>query len=94
MPRELVVPLTDALARGHGLSLRMLAARGGISVFELLLLLPPPEGTDAATHQRNVCDLTLSQAMNALAKELAAFHARREAEAEAAMLAAMEEGTL
>ncbi len=92
VPRELVAPFADVLARGHGLSIAHLAARGGISVFELLLLLPPPDGVDVATHRRNVCDLTLGQAKKALSDELAAFHKKKEAEAEAEMLKSMEEG--
>lgn len=92
MPRDLLVPHTAALARGHGVSLNVLAMRGGISVYELLLLLPPADGVDAATHRNNVCDLTISQALKALERELAAFHKRKEEEAELAMLAMMEDG--
>lgn len=92
VPRDLVIPLADALARGHGLTIPHLAARGGISVFELLLLLPPAEGVDVATHRNNVCDLTLSEARQAISRELTAFHKRKEAEAEAEMLRQMEEG--
>jgi hypothetical protein len=92
VPRDLVNPLADALARGHGLTVPLLAAGGGISAFELLMLLPPPEGVDVATHRRNVLDLTLSQALHQVSKEITAFHKRREAEAEAEMLKQMEEG--
>ena len=92
VPREFVLPFTDALLRGHGGSLKLLAEHGGISVFEMLLLVPPAEGIDPAAHRQAVCDLTLSQAMQAMQRELAAFHKRKEAEAEAEMLRMMEEG--
>ncbi len=94
VPRDLVAPLADVLARGHGATVHVLARRGGISVFELLMLLPPPEGVDVSAHRRAVCDLTLSQAFHALATEITAFHKRKEADAEAAMLAMMEEGAV
>ncbi len=92
VPRELVTPLAEALQRGHGASVNMIALRGGISVFELLLLLPPRDGLTVEQHRRRVCDFTLAQALNEITKEVAAFHKRREEEAEAAMLKAMEEG--
>jgi len=92
VPFDFVKPHIDALARGHGISIKILAAQGGISVFEMLLLLPPSDGTDVQTYRRNVCDLTLSQAVQRLQSELLAFHKRKEEEAEAAMLKAMEEG--
>ncbi|MDQ8153704.1 MAG: hypothetical protein P3B98_03490 [Gemmatimonadota bacterium] len=92
VPRDLILPHADALMRGHGISLKMLAARGGISVFEMLLLLPPLDNADTATHRSNVCDLTLNQALAALQTQLNAYHKRKEEEAEAEMLKMMEEG--
>ena len=92
VPRDLVAPHAEALARGHGVSINVLAMRGGISAFELLLLLPPAEGATAKQHCNWVCDLTLSQAINEITKAIAAFHKRKEEEAEAAMLKMMEEG--
>lgn len=92
VPRDLVLPFADALMRGHGVTLKMLAARGGISVYEMLLLIPPTDGADPMTHRHNVCDLTLSQAMAALQQALLAYHKKKEEEAEAEMLRMMEEG--
>lgn len=92
VPRELIAPYTDALARGHGVSLNVLAMRGGISVYELLLLLPPAEGVSPQMHRSNVCDFTLSQALAELQRRLVTYHQQKEAEAEAAMLKMMEEG--
>ena len=90
MPRDLVAAHADELARVYCASLDTLAACGGISVFELLMLLPPAEGTDQATHRRRICALTLNQAMQMKNEKLSAFHVKREADAEAAMLAMME----
>ncbi|MCX5762091.1 MAG: hypothetical protein NTW72_11435 [Gemmatimonadetes bacterium] len=93
VPRDLVAAHTATLVRCHGESLNVIAARGGISVFELLLLQPPPSGTDAATHRRDVCDLSVTGALKALTGVVDAFYKKREADAEAAMLAMMEEGS-
>jgi hypothetical protein len=90
VPREMIAGHAAALMRAHGESIEVLAARGGISVFELLLLIPGPDGVDPSVHQRNICDLTLTQAIARLTDVLAAFHKKREEEAELAMLAMME----
>jgi len=74
------------------MSINALALRGGISAFELLLLMPPADGETVEKHRNRVCDFTLSQAVNEVTKEVAAFHKRKEEEAEAAMLKMMEEG--
>lgn len=92
VPRDFVLPMEDGLVRGYGVSLKQLARRGGVSVYELLLLLPPPDGTTVETHRRRVCDLTVSEALNALDEALVQFHKQKEAEAEAEMLRLMEEG--
>jgi hypothetical protein len=92
VPRELILMHEATLVRCHGVSLINLAARGGISVYEVLLLQPPPAGINKTTYTNNICDLTVSGAQQALDGVLAAFHAKKEADAEAAMLAMMEEG--
>lgn len=90
VPREIVAVHEARLRLCHGVPLVALATRGGISVFELLLLQPPPAGVDRETHTRNICDLTVTGAMKALEQLLTAWHKQREADAEAAMLAMME----
>ena len=90
VPRDLVVPHTATLWRRYGITLDALGVRGGISVYELLMLQPPPEGTDAATHMRNICECTVQQAMSVLSRLVVAWQAKRDADA--ARLAMMEEG--
>lgn len=90
VPRDLVAPHAAALARCHGVSLHVLASRGGISVFELLLLQPVPAGTTRATYQQGILDLSVTGAMLALSRLLTQWHKQKEADAEAAMLAMME----
>ena len=92
VPREFVLPLEDGLNRGYGISLKSLARRGGVSVYELLLLLPPPEGMDPSDYKRRICELTISEALRTLDNELTKYHKKKEAEAEAEMLRMMEEG--
>lgn len=92
VPREFVLPMEDALLRGYGQSLKMLAARGNVSVYEILMHLPAPEGVDQQSHRRSVCEMTISEARGALEEELLKFHKKKEADAEAEMLRLMEEG--
>ena len=92
VPRDLVVPHTATLWRRYGVTLDTLVIRGGISVYELLMLQPAPEGTDAATHVRNICECTVRQAMSVLSPIVTEWQAKRDADAEAAMLAMMDEG--
>ncbi|MBI3567754.1 MAG: hypothetical protein HY084_06065 [Gemmatimonadetes bacterium] len=92
VPRDLVAPHADTLARRYGGTIESLAARGGISVYELLLLHPALEETELATCARDVYCLTVSQAMRVMSKRLAEWQARRDADAEAAMLAMFESG--
>lgn len=90
MPRELVAAHAAELGRVYGTSLDVIAACGGISVYELLLLLPADGGVDEVSHRRSVCGMTLNRAMRIKAEKVSAAYANREADAEAAMLAVME----
>lgn len=90
VPRDMVAVHEARLTLCHGVPLTTLAARGGISVFELLLLQPAPAGIDRDTYTHGVCDLTVTGAMSSLSRLLTAWHKQREADAEAAMLAMME----
>jgi len=90
VPRDMLAPHAATLARCHGVALNVLASRGGISVFELLLLQPAPAGTSRAAYEHGILDLSLTGAMQALSRLLTQWHKQREADAEAAMLAMME----
>lgn len=86
----MLAPHVATLARSHGVSLDVLASRGGISVFELLLLQPVPAGTNRTANQQGILDLSVTGAMLALSRLLTQWHKQKEADAEAAMLALME----
>lgn len=90
VPRELIAPFAARLARQYGGPLDAIALRGGISLYELLLLQPAPEGKTQVEHEHAVCDLTLRDAKQQVQQLRAAHQAKKEADAEAAMLAMME----
>jgi hypothetical protein len=86
VPRDMVEPHAAALHRTYGTSLETLAKYGGISIYELLVLLPPTGGQDPGAHRRRIFELTLKQAMGELTRARTEWQAKREADAEAAML--------
>ncbi len=94
VPRDLVLPHAATLDRRYLGTLDTLVQRGGISVFELLMLQPPPPGATPAAHARDICGLTVVQAMARISGIVAAWQAKFDADAEAAMLAMFDEGTV
>jgi hypothetical protein len=90
IPRELILPFAAQLQKQYGGTLDAIAKRGGISVFELLMRQPAPEGKTQTAHELAVFEMTLTEAKGQLGRVLAAHQAQKEADAEAAMLAMME----
>jgi hypothetical protein len=86
----MVEPYAAVLQRNYDASLDVLARRGGISVYELLLLMPSVGGREPGRHRSHVLDLTLTQAMGELSRARLDWQTKREADAEAAMLAMAE----
>ena len=93
VPRDLVAPYTATLGRRYGGTLESLAERGGISVYELWVLLQAAPSCIVPPGVANeIYGLTVVEAMRALSRHLADWEAKRAADAEAAMLAMFEEG--
>ena len=92
IPWGVIAPHAARVAARHGAPLPTIAKYGGLSAFEVLMLVRARPGATAAARVAAVEDLTLTTSGVALKQVVRAWRVGCEQAAEAAMLAAMEEG--